>query len=386
MHYIEVGSGFIAFFVAFLLYRKKPYGFHDKVLTQWLSYLGVYVILYALCAPYFFYQHPLITNSFIYLLTLHGPFLYFYVKALVANKKALNPKDFIHLIPLAVFNICLFLTYFFYKDPDSINLNHVAQRMVPSVFILLSLLLITLSGAVYIILTLRLLNKHNINIFNNFSSSETVGLNWLRKLIIFFGLSWIVMIIVIIIHHVFHLFSMTFCTDGIFSLLSLFIIFLGYYGLKQKEIYTPNTYTEYNQATQVEENTKTKYINSALQETDSIKYAEVLKSYMESNKPYIDPELNLKQLSDAVNIPPHYLSQIINETFNNNFFNFINQYRVEEFKRKLNAPQYNNFSILGIALECGFNSKASFNRIFKNTTGLTPSEYKKQIDTVAKEN
>lgn len=381
MHYLEVGAGFIAFFVAFLLYRKKPYAFHDKVLTQWLCYLGLYVTIYALWAPCFFYQYPLITNSFIYLLTLHGPFLYFYVKALVSNKKVITPKDFIHFIPLAAFNLCLLLTYFFYSDTDLISLNHVAQRTVPSAFILLSLLLITLSGAVYIILTLRLLNKHNIHIFNNFSFAETIDLNWLRRLITFFGLSWIVMIIVITIHHIFHLFSMTFCTDGIFGLLSLFIIFLGYYGLKQKEIYTPETRTEYGEIAQDTESSRTKYRNSTLQETDSIRYAEILVAYMKTNKPYLDPELTLKQLSDAVNINSHYLSQLINETFNNNFFNFINQYRVEEFKAKLNDSQYTNFSILGIALECGFNSKASFNRIFKNTTGLTPSEYKKQIDS-----
>ena len=60
-----------------------------------------------------------------------------------------------------------------------------------------------------------------------------------------------------------------------------------------------------------------------------------------------------------------------------NFFNFVNRYRVDEVKQKILNPKYDNYSVLGIALECGFNSKTAFNRIFKHMTGLTPTEYKK---------
>jgi len=73
------------------------------------------------------------------------------------------------------------------------------------------------------------------------------------------------------------------------------------------------------------------------------------------------------------------LSQIINENFNRNFYDLINEYRVKEVKKCLSNQKYNNFTLLGIAYECGFNSKASFNGVFKKFTGLTPSEFKKNL-------
>ena len=75
----------------------------------------------------------------------------------------------------------------------------------------------------------------------------------------------------------------------------------------------------------------------------------------------------------------HLLSQVINEQLGVNFFNFVNQYRVEEFKERLADPSNRNFSLLGIAFDSGFNSKSTFNRIFRNTTGLTPSRYRESL-------
>jgi len=100
---------------------------------------------------------------------------------------------------------------------------------------------------------------------------------------------------------------------------------------------------------------------------------------MNLSRPYLNPDLTLPQLATEIGISTHLLSQVINEHFKLNFFDFINQYRVEAFKEKIVNSKYGNYSILGIALECGFNSKSAFNRIFKKYTGLTPSQYKESI-------
>ena len=98
---------------------------------------------------------------------------------------------------------------------------------------------------------------------------------------------------------------------------------------------------------------------------------------MEKEKPYLNADLSLPLLATKLQIPPHILSRLINEKFKLNFFDFINSYRVEEVKTKLNSSKFDSLSLLGIALESGFNSKSAFNRVFKKFTGLTPSEYKK---------
>lgn len=105
-----------------------------------------------------------------------------------------------------------------------------------------------------------------------------------------------------------------------------------------------------------------------------------LLEFMEVEKPYLNPELTIQDLAEKINIQKHHLTYIINSGLHKNFFNFVNEYRVEEFKRRVANPNYNHLTLLAIAFDSGFNSKSSFNNIFKNITGQTPSEYKKSLD------
>jgi AraC-like DNA-binding protein len=99
---------------------------------------------------------------------------------------------------------------------------------------------------------------------------------------------------------------------------------------------------------------------------------------MKQHKPYLNPELSLQMLANQLDIPPHYLSQVINEQLGQNFFDFINSHRIEEVKARLLDPQYTHLTILAIAFDSGFNSKSAFNSAFKNQTGLTPSQFRTQ--------
>ncbi|MDP3353716.1 MAG: helix-turn-helix domain-containing protein, partial [Flavobacteriaceae bacterium] len=211
-----------------------------------------------------------------------------------------------------------------------------------------------------------------INIFNNFSYSEEIDLDWLRKLVYIFGIIWSALMIIAIIHHVFKLYSMVFCTDGLFLSLSIFILLIGYFGLRQKEIFN-NLHIE---TSDFIKDIPIKYVGLTLKEADIDYYIKKLKHHMINEKPYLISNLTLPQLAANLEIPSHHLSKVINENFENNFFDFINQYRIEEVKAKLTDPKFKNFSLLGIALDSGFNSKSAFNRVFKKMTGLTPSKYK----------
>ena len=152
-------------------------------------------------------------------------------------------------------------------------------------------------------------------------------------------------------------------------ILSLSIFALGYKGILQKEIFywelapmpgrMPAKTGKRDQAEQL--------------------LLDKLLAFMENEKPYLDPELSLSSLSKKVGLNRNQLSQLINDGTGDNFYDFINKYRVEEVKRLMADPKKQNYNLLGIAIEAGFKSKSTFNLIFKRFTGLTPTEYRKNM-------
>lgn len=101
---------------------------------------------------------------------------------------------------------------------------------------------------------------------------------------------------------------------------------------------------------------------------------------MDNQKPYLQEEFKIGDLAGSLNVPVHHLSELINQQFQGSFFDFVNRYRVEEAKRQLSDPAYSDKKILAIAFESGFNNKATFNRVFKQFTGMPPSTYRKKSD------
>lgn len=103
-----------------------------------------------------------------------------------------------------------------------------------------------------------------------------------------------------------------------------------------------------------------------------------LRNLMEKEKCYLDSELTIQDVAEKLKTNKQYISEVINKSFRKNFYDFINDYRMEEFKRLAAQPGSDRMNILGIAYEAGFNSKATFNAVFKKKTGVTPSEYIRQ--------
>jgi AraC-like DNA-binding protein len=119
-----------------------------------------------------------------------------------------------------------------------------------------------------------------------------------------------------------------------------------------------------------------KYERSALTPERADAFLKRLLGVMETEKPYTDGGLTLPALAARLNVSTHHLSQVINERLGQSFNDFVNSYRVEEAKRKLTDPRLKHYSVLAIAEEVGFNSKSSFNAVFKKQTGMTPSEFR----------
>ena len=232
--------------------------------------------------------------------------------------------------------------------------------------------------------TLILLNRYSGNIKKIFSSTEKYQLNWLRNitLILTFVLCIFLLenLLFIIDVNLSHYFSMT-------SYLAGFAIYLvGYLGLLKSEVFSNQEVI--NSFHQVSKNNfpeskqenisrrQDKYIKSGLSPEKAKSYLNNLINIMENENLYTDSNLTLNQLASKLGISDHNLSEVINTQRNQNFFDFINQYRIEKIKKDLTDPTKNNLKILSIAFEAGFNSKATFNTIFKKFTGLTPSDYR----------
>ena len=120
-----------------------------------------------------------------------------------------------------------------------------------------------------------------------------------------------------------------------------------------------------------------KYQRSGLTQEKNQTYRQRLETFMETHKPYLQADLTLYSLAEKIKIPPHHLSQIINECFESNFFDFVNAYRVKEVRIRLLDPANAIYTFTAIGQQVGFNTKSTFNAAFKKHTGLTPSAYKK---------
>lgn len=372
--YVLFIAAFNALFSVVLIAQKEK-ALHDKILIVWLLYLGVYIGAYGFLPDAFFTDYPLLSASFISLLMLHGPFLYFYTRSLALIDFKLTGRDLYHLVPFALFNLFLLIASFSPGMSSGIRLDHVQHEQETSLLFNIFLILTALSGPVYFLLCMRLFRRLDANLSRNFSTLEKVNLDWLRKLVLSFGVVWTIFIVFAAIHHVLHLFSWDFCTDGLFLSLSAFVILIGYFGIKQQVIFVQNPGQKREYVTEA----RPKYAGVTLEAKDAEEYVRRLEHFMDTEKPYLDPNLSLPDLAEKLQMPSHLLSRVLNERLNLNFFDFVNQYRVKHVQALIHDPNHSHLSLLGIAFESGFNTKSAFNRVFKKMTGQTPSQFKNTL-------
>lgn len=162
-----------------------------------------------------------------------------------------------------------------------------------------------------------------------------------------------------------------------FLLAVLFIYWLAYKLLQENHksnIAVPATIAEPVKEIQ------NKYAKTGLDTDTSKTIAASVTNLMLSQKPYLNSDLSLTDLGEMLSLSKHQLSQVINSEFQVNFYEFVNGYRLERFKEVVLNPENRHLSLLGIAFECGFNSKAAFNQFFKKKEGMTPTEYLKALE------
>ncbi len=296
-----------------------------------------------------------------------------YVYTLTDNKPKFNKKLLYHLVPFVLAN--LYLLFFIYiKSPEERRIFFYDTTFLtrPVLFHLIQIIMLIIYP-VYIIWIYNLLRKHIENIKNKFSCKEKIDLHWINYLLLSVSVLWIVISLIKLFSGYYdHLYyNNTLLTVYYFEI--IIIIIIGYFGFNQGVIFLNLSEPELQTTNNIQ-----KYKSTGLSSENAKLLTPKVSEYMKSEKPYLDSELTLIKLAGLLNIPYHHLSQVINEQLGKNFFEFVNEYRVEEVKQRITKNKDRKFTLLSIAYDSGFNSKSSFNSVFKKITKITPKEYMKR--------
>lgn len=363
------------------LFNSKHKARLSNKLMAWLMLVFSVNLLITELVKNFHDDVPHLISSGDPLLFLFGPLIYLYTGALTSRIEHLSAKDIIHFIPFGL-SIAALIPFYIQNADWKLELymdSFINGLPLPLV---VGWMLACIQIAIYMYASLKNLNWYGKKIRQSFSNIEKINLQWLRYIVFgnlavwvfdaFFFLAYILRIDVIG--------SLGYVSQMLSYLTAFLIYFIGYKALKQPEVFTvslnqENGYSEHN-------DNRMKYNRSGLTLLKAEEYRVQLLTYMEEESPHLNPDLTLSYLSEVLSIPNNHLSQVINERFGKNFYDFTNSYRVKEAQAWLADPKRNSATMLEIALESGFKSKSTFNSAFKKHTSMTPSEYKNDHKTL----
>jgi AraC-like DNA-binding protein len=363
-----------------LLLQKRKAVRANLFLAFLMLFYSLYIADKTLAAADFYLRFPYLSLLLRDATFAFGPLHYLYARALINSDFRFSKKQSLHFLPFLIAKTNYIYLYFFSDKQiiDALSGDYSPER--PFVFIIDNFSVV-LQGLIYMALTLVLLNRHSIKIKNVFSDTEKRTLEWLRIMTQLAIVVWLLAFFINVLKMTGNPPILT--TISIIAMAtSLYVYVIGYLGLRQQEILFPLSTPEPQQTAG---NTTShiineKYAKSGLSRDKAKQHLSDLLQLMEKERPFINANLTLNELADELSISSHNLSQIINTQLKQTYFDFINHYRVEEVKKALADPAREHYTLLAIALDAGFNSKSSFNAVFKKHTNMTPFQYKQSLD------
>ena len=383
---------------AILLWRKGIV--NETRSDKWLSIFLFLCILYI--APWMigfagWYDTQPYRDILFYLpfqqLYFIGPVIFFYVQSLLNPSFRFGKKEWLHLLPgilYLLFSIIMVVTdklvlkkYYFLangQDPD-FDTWYQLTGFASMLF--------------YFFLSLRYYNLYKKLIVQVVSYAELVSFRWVRNFLVAFLIMLFVKIVFFILEEITDLsYWDTWWYFLVFAILFYYIAISGYANSVETKVafkphlltYRPTLLLNYSPSLtlteSVTEEAEIIAIGPASKENaaDEVltEWKPKLLRLMQEEKIYEDPELSLTQVAKQLQSNPSFISMVVNRGFELNFNDFVNQFRIEAVKEMLKKGEHKKQTLLGIAYECGFNSKATFNRAFKKVTGLTPKEWVQQ--------
>ncbi len=302
-----------------------------------------------------------------------GPAIWLYVVGLIQPKV---DNLLIHFLPALICLLCALPIYILDAESkilmfytNEYEINELREWIIVPFFLML--LLAPIHFFVYLLLSLKKLNQHARTAKQFFSNAQDTQLSWLKRLV----KAYLVIAVIFAFGTYFSSVFSKQLEEAVYFVLHAVLVcvtaWMLYRSMLQPEIHYTKQMLE--QLNPTKEQEAKKYNNSSLSRDLSTQMLEDLRAHMETQKPFLDGDLSLSTLAQQMQLSSHHLSQVINESAGQSFFEFVNEYRVTEAARLLRETDH---PIIQIAFDAGFNSKSSFYNCFKKSTQQTPSAYR----------
>lgn len=292
---------------------------------------------------------------------------YFYLKTQFDTSYRLSRKDLIHFLPITIYFIYRIIIFSFgksfvdqwYKNVhEGFGINYVE-----------TILLLALQ-IYYLNQSNKLYQKYKAWILTQFSDVESISFKWFRNFMIVLVIGIAVRWIKIFVGMAFELDFYQDWWDNLVMVILIYYICINGYGQIQ-----PTRGLAFNDEKALELKPETNLIKEKYNIDEAETWKNKIKDLMQNDKLYLQPDLTLSDIALRLKTNTSVLSAIVNQTFGKNFNDFVNEFRVNEFQEKIKLPENKNITLLGLAYDSGFNSKATFNRAIKKFTGKSPKEF-----------
>ena len=299
-----------------------------------------------------------------------GPLIYFYIKSFVVQAFGFSKKDLFHLIPTVIYLSFRIVVYVYDSSQSGFSDTQNGIFMQSDVYLALDIfyvVIVSIHMLLYLAFSIFLYYQYRKALVQQYSNTYKSELLWLRNFLFVYSFLFVFDVIQMVTDE----FILNLGWTGRWWYQFFSVLIVIYVGIK-------GFYTDMGTLKKIDLSIKPilKTEKSTNNEFDKVKELERLERIVSTEKLYLDPNLSLNLLAKAVRMSPTLVSDIINRGLGQNFNDYINKYRVETIVKRLRDENYSHLSILAIALDNGFNSKATFNRVFKKIKGKSPSEYR----------
>jgi AraC-like DNA-binding protein len=360
-------------FTAFFLFtHKRDRWISNSLLGALFLATSLNLVDNFLLVKRFYFSYPSLALWSVWMLLLLGPLLYLYTKSILFRDFSLSGRKWLHFLPFITLTLVTEIAWQLEPRPAKLSiLDHIYTRNIPA-YQYWDTGFIFLHFFVYITVSFRQIRHFRQALGDRFSDLQRLDISWLSSTLLFFTIAMVAaalngfMALTPLANYFYFVFTII-----------LLILFVYINLVILKAMQRPALFADMKEKEEPARGVP-KYSGSALNSEESKSLFARLQQHMQITKPYLEPELTLEQLAAQLALRPKILSQVINENTGQNFFDYINRYRIGEAKRILTDPADKKITVQEVLYTVGFNSKSSFNTLFKKYTGMTPSEFKRK--------